>query len=202
MSSAKTLKKPNRARKLYTVENIIDHKYQNGILKYRVKWLNFDFSHCTWEPIESFSDPNFLIAYNQKNGIKCFGPMENRPQMEVLKMPNKKEQFIEQIFEHRLIGGVFFYKVYGQMENCSRFIWKQTNQFDANSLSIVDAYNRQAGLGIYSSKKPIRIVAENRDTNDQVIFLIERQRTQHLEYVQSDWMIINYPAIVNCYLDP
>lgn len=200
MSPARTLKKPNRARKLYTVENIIDHQYQNGILKYRVKWLNFDFSHCTWEPIESFSDPNFVASYNQKNGIKCSSPMENRPKLDVLRIPVKKDVMIERIFAHRLIGGIFSYKVHGEMESSFRFTWKQANQFD--DAHIIDEYNRQTGIGIYSSKKPLRIVAENRDCNGQVIFLIERQKTKHLEYVQSDWMIMHHPAIVNCYLDP
>lgn len=200
MSSARTtLKKPIRARKLYTVENILGHKYQNGILKYRVKWLNFDFSHCTWEPTESFSDPEFLVAYNRKNGIKCSSPIEIKPKLEVLKIPKEEEQINERIFAHRLIGGVFSYKVHNPMESSFRFAWKQANQFDDERS--VDEYNRQAGIGIYSSNKPLRIVAENRDSNDRVIFLIERQRAKNLEYVQSDWMIMHYPAIVNCYLD-
>lgn len=198
MSPARTLKKPNRARKLYTVENIIGHKYQNGILKYRVKWLNFDFSHCTWEPVESFSDPNFVTAYNKKKGIKCTSSIENKPKTEVLEQ--MKPIIIERIFAHRLIGGVFSYKVHNQMENSFRYTWKQANQF--GDPRIVDEYCRQAGIGIYSPMKPQRIVAENRDSNDQVIFLIERQRRKHLEYVHSDWMIKHYPTIVNSYLDP
>lgn len=200
MSSARISKNQNRARKLYTVEKIIDHKCQNGILKYRVKWLNFDFSHCTWEPIESFSDPSFLTTYNQKNGIKLSDPMENRPKIEVLEKAKKTEPIVDRIYAHRLIGGVFSYKVHNQMDSTFRYTWKQANEFD--DACTVDEYSRQARIGIYSSGKPVRIVAEDRDSNDQVIFLIERQRNKHLEYVQSDWMIMNYPATVNCYLDP
>lgn len=201
MSSARTtLKKPIRARKLYTVEKILGHKYQNGILKYRVKWLHFDFSHCTWEPVESFSDPTFLAAYNRENGIKCSSPMEITSKIEMLKIPKEEEQINEIISAHRLIGGVFSYKVHNTMDSSFRFAWKQANQFD--DARLVDVYNRQVGIGIYSSNNPLRIVAEDRDSNDRVIFLIERQRTKNLEYVQSDWMIMHYPAIVNCYLDP
>lgn len=204
MSSARTLKKPNRARKLYTVENIIGHKYQNGIHKYRVKWLNFDFSHCTWEPAESFSDPNFVIAYNQKNGIKCSNPVGIKAKTEILeenKPEEKQSIIIERIFAHRLIGGVFFYKAHIQMDdNSFRNTWKQADQFDDSR--IVDEYCKQAAIGIYSPTKPQRIVAVDRDVNDQVIFLIERQRRKQLEYVHSDWMIMHYPTIVNSYLDP
>lgn len=199
MSSLTTLKKPNRARKLYTVEKILGHQSENGILKYHVKWLNFDDSHCTWEPIESFSDPNFLAAYNRKNGIGC--PTENEPKIDLLKNSAAKESIIsEKILTHRLIGGIFSYKVDGQMESCYRFTWKKANEF--HDIRVVNEYNKQARIGCYSLKRPVRIVAENKDINDQVIFLIERQKTKHLEYVHLDWMIMNYPAIVNCYLDP
>ncbi|KAK6349019.1 hypothetical protein TWF730_009779 [Orbilia blumenaviensis] len=48
----------------YVVEKILDHKYEDGILKYKVKWKGYDKkSDQTWEPEDTLEDVEALEDY-------------------------------------------------------------------------------------------------------------------------------------------
>jgi hypothetical protein len=40
---------------VYQVEKIIDKRYFNGRVEYKVKWKNYSMKQCTWEPIKHFT---------------------------------------------------------------------------------------------------------------------------------------------------
>jgi hypothetical protein len=54
---------------IYEVEAIIGHK-KNGENSYiyRCRWLGYDESYDTWEPVDSFTDPKFIKEYWQRIG--------------------------------------------------------------------------------------------------------------------------------------
>lgn len=181
---------------IYTVEKIVGHYISDGKIKYLVKWANFDTTHNTWEPIESFADREFVEKYNQRHNIQMVKSNETDADDSAEKMHLKCARN-ETILYHRLRGGFYEYKV--KCGASARVRWKKIQQF-ANR-QIVENYNKMNCIGIYSMRRPIRIVAENRNENDEIIVLIERQRIKSMEYVTMEWMINKYPEIVNEYLD-
>ena len=40
---------------LYEVEELQAHKWDDGTLKFQIKWKHFDASHATWEPMENIN---------------------------------------------------------------------------------------------------------------------------------------------------
>ena len=39
----------------YEVEKIIDKRIINGKLEYKIKWVGYPMSQCTWEPIRNLA---------------------------------------------------------------------------------------------------------------------------------------------------
>ena len=54
----------------YLVEKIIGKRIENGKEKFRVKWLGFPLSQCTWEPIENLKNVIPLIEDYKLNEKK------------------------------------------------------------------------------------------------------------------------------------
>jgi hypothetical protein len=55
---------------VYDVEAVVDHKLNESTNKYtyKVKWLNFDDSHNTWEPAENFLSQKCIQTYWKRIG--------------------------------------------------------------------------------------------------------------------------------------
>ncbi|KAK6538916.1 hypothetical protein TWF694_010470 [Orbilia ellipsospora] len=59
----------------YVVEKILDHKWEDGILKYRVKWQGYEKkSDQTWEPEETLEEVQALEDYLKAIGGKPKSP--------------------------------------------------------------------------------------------------------------------------------
>jgi len=57
-------------RDIYEVESIIDKKYENGSVLYRVKWKNFPEEDSTWEPLAHLkSATNLVMEYDTKEAV-------------------------------------------------------------------------------------------------------------------------------------
>ncbi|KAF3909461.1 hypothetical protein AA313_de0202982 [Arthrobotrys entomopaga] len=55
----------------YVVEKILDHKWEDGVLKYRVKWQGYDKkADQTWEPEETLEEVQALEDYLKEIGGK------------------------------------------------------------------------------------------------------------------------------------
>jgi hypothetical protein len=51
----------------FEVEKICSKKIENGIAYYQVKWLGWDFSSNTWEPVDHLNNVKHLIKDFEKN---------------------------------------------------------------------------------------------------------------------------------------
>ena len=51
----------------YIVEKILDKKVMDGMYKYKVKWLNYPLSQCTWEPKENLQNVSLMLKYFDEN---------------------------------------------------------------------------------------------------------------------------------------
>ncbi len=73
----------------YSVENILDKKSENGIIKYKVKWLDYPMNCCTWEPSENLTSCNELLdEFNKKlndNSKENLYPVNNSIQINSIK---------------------------------------------------------------------------------------------------------------------
>jgi hypothetical protein len=47
----------------YEVDYVVDHREENGVYKYKVKWKGYDMSESTWESEEAFNDPQPVERY-------------------------------------------------------------------------------------------------------------------------------------------
>jgi hypothetical protein len=57
---------------VFLVENVLDHKMQGGNLLFQVKWVGYDISECTWEPLAHFVMPGsqgLVKQYMQERGL-------------------------------------------------------------------------------------------------------------------------------------
>ena len=56
---------------LYNVEKILDHRFVNGKLEYKIKWENYPMSQCTWEPLKNLENVKDLVdEYNNNHPVK------------------------------------------------------------------------------------------------------------------------------------
>lgn len=73
MASRRTAKHgTNRRKKLsvhngiydeeFVVEQVLDRKFDSGSPLYKVKWLGYPLSQCTWEPVEHLSNVPEMVA--------------------------------------------------------------------------------------------------------------------------------------------
>ncbi|KAI6200230.1 Chromobox protein-like protein 1-like protein [Aphelenchoides besseyi] len=69
----------------FEVEAIIDRRFYNGRIEYRVKWKNYDFDQNTWEPIENCT--------NCIEKVKAFEKKFDRLQK---RTPYDKERYINE----------------------------------------------------------------------------------------------------------
>lgn len=63
----KDLSKHNPLKNFYIVEKILDKKLFDGQWQYKVKWLNYPLSQCTWEPKENLSNVSLMLKYFDEN---------------------------------------------------------------------------------------------------------------------------------------
>ena len=45
----------------YEVEKIIDKRIKNGKVEYKIKWVGYSYSECTWEPLKNLENIQKLI---------------------------------------------------------------------------------------------------------------------------------------------
>jgi len=67
----------------YIVEKIMDKKTHNGVVKYKVKWLGYPTSQCTWEPLENLDNCLELVDEYQSRLSK---------KNDEISKPNKKQK--------------------------------------------------------------------------------------------------------------
>ena len=53
----------------YEVEKIIDKRIINGKLEYKIKWVGYPMSQCTWEPIRNLANIKPMIKEFESNEI-------------------------------------------------------------------------------------------------------------------------------------
>ena len=53
----------------YEVEKIIDKRIINGKLEYKIKWVGYPMSQCTWEPIRNLANIKPMIKEFENNEI-------------------------------------------------------------------------------------------------------------------------------------
>lgn len=77
----------------FDVDHILDHfKLDDNTYIYKVRWKNFDSSYDTWEPAESFTDPNLITEYWRAIGVIPQSRKEvNKANKKLLKGLNNKQ---------------------------------------------------------------------------------------------------------------
>lgn len=59
---------PNTSLKdFYIVEKILDKKIVDGVFRYKIKWLNYPMTDCTWEPKENLNNVGLMLKYFDEN---------------------------------------------------------------------------------------------------------------------------------------
>ena len=55
----------------YEVEKIVDKRTKNGKEEYKIKWVGYSMSECTWEPLKNLENIKKMIDdYNMKLNLK------------------------------------------------------------------------------------------------------------------------------------
>lgn len=54
--------------KLFEVEKILDKRTRNRKIEYKVKWVNYPISECTWEPISNLRNVKQMINEFEEKG--------------------------------------------------------------------------------------------------------------------------------------
>lgn len=62
-------KKPKCLKKTYNVEEILDHKMENGKMIFLIRWEDFTAADDTWEPEENLLCKNILQEYLSTNHL-------------------------------------------------------------------------------------------------------------------------------------
>jgi chromobox protein 1 len=73
----------------YQVEDIVDKKEENNIVKYKVKWKGFPLSESTWEPVENLSSVQELISKFEEKKKPALGKKRKRDETDLIKSPKK-----------------------------------------------------------------------------------------------------------------
>ncbi|CEF67731.1 Chromo domain/shadow and Chromo domain-like and Chromo domain-containing protein [Strongyloides ratti] len=60
-----TVKANEKEEDFYNIEKIVDHRFVNGVKEYRVRWENYSPEDDTWQTIDTFNDPNFVVEYEK-----------------------------------------------------------------------------------------------------------------------------------------
>jgi hypothetical protein len=94
----------------YDIEAIIAHKHNEKTNKYtyKVKWLNYDESHCTWESSDNF------------NSMQCIKDYWNRIQQNPKSNDNKRKEKTNTAKQNRTKRSRLLY--HAQYPNCNRRI--------------------------------------------------------------------------------
>ena len=86
----------------YEIEKIIDKRLKNGILEYKVKWLGYDDSHSSWEPLSNLENAKDAIKdyeNERKNKKKNFENINEYLKGKIIEKENiKNENEIESKF--------------------------------------------------------------------------------------------------------
>ena len=71
----------------YTIEKILDRRKIKDKYQYKIKWVGYPISQCTWEPIENLQNALYLIEeFNKNHPMKNYKSKNNKN----LKVLNKK----------------------------------------------------------------------------------------------------------------
>ncbi len=76
----------------YQVEDIVDKKDENNIIKYKVKWKGFPLSEATWEPVENLTNVEALINQYEEKKKPALGKKRKREEPELIKSPKKSNK--------------------------------------------------------------------------------------------------------------
>ncbi|CAD5223345.1 unnamed protein product [Bursaphelenchus okinawaensis] len=81
---------------MYEVKKLLDHKVENGQLRYKVLWKDYSDSEATWEGESSLKACSELLkAYKKKHKLDKHGPMKRRgrkPKVAKLASPAKAHE--------------------------------------------------------------------------------------------------------------
>jgi hypothetical protein len=53
---------------IFTIASIVDHKVENGTVKYLIRWVGFHSDDATWEPISSLEENSTVVTYWKSRG--------------------------------------------------------------------------------------------------------------------------------------
>ena len=73
----------------FAVESILDKKVVNGIAQYKIKWVGYPLSDCTWEPFSHLENVKDMVARFEYNLLSNI-PAETKPKPEVKEKPKEK----------------------------------------------------------------------------------------------------------------
>ena len=108
----------------YEIEKIIDKRLKNGILEYKVKWLGYDDSHSSWEPLSNLE--------NAKDAIKDY---ENERK-------NKKRNF-ENINEYLKKKNIEKENIKNEIENESKFLLNKIKEESKSKINVNNENNNK-----------------------------------------------------------
>ena len=77
---------------LYEVEKIVDKRKRFGKNEYKVKWLGYKMSECTWEPLEHLLNVMDEVEKYEKSIKKGKINLENNKIEKKIKNTNEEEK--------------------------------------------------------------------------------------------------------------
>ena len=89
------IKTEEMEEELFTIEKIIAKKYIGKILKYYIKWQDYDSSHDSWEPASTIEEdvPNMVLEYEQRHSKRTSKRSPLHPTKKVSTMSSKKDVY-------------------------------------------------------------------------------------------------------------
>ena len=76
----------------YEVEKIVDKRTKNGKEEYKIKWVGYSMSECTWEPLEHLLNVMDEVEKYEKSIKKGKINLENNKIEKKIKNTNEEEK--------------------------------------------------------------------------------------------------------------